>query len=42
VISASTYDLIGPRAIVRPLGSPELKGKSVHIEVYQLIALREP
>ena len=41
VISASTYQLIRDQAIVRPLGSPELKGKSVPIEVYQLVGLRE-
>ena len=41
VISASTYDLIKEWAIVRPLGSPELKGKSVAVEVYELVGLRE-
>jgi class 3 adenylate cyclase len=41
VISASTYDLIKEWAIVRPLGSPELKGKSVAVDVYQLVGLRE-
>jgi class 3 adenylate cyclase len=42
VISASTYELIREHAIVRPLGSPELKGKSVAVEVYELVGLREP
>jgi class 3 adenylate cyclase len=41
VISASTYDLIRPQAIVRPLGSPHLKGKSLPVDTYELIALRE-
>jgi len=41
VISASTYNLIKEWAIVRPLGSPELKGKSIPVEVYQLVGLRE-
>jgi adenylate cyclase len=41
VISASTYHLISERAIVRRLGSPELKGKSVAVEVYELVGLRE-
>jgi adenylate cyclase len=41
VISASTYNLIREQAIVRPLGSPDLKGKSVAVEVYQLVGLRE-
>jgi class 3 adenylate cyclase len=41
VISASTYNLIGQRAIVRPLGSPELKGKSVAVDVYELVGLSE-
>jgi len=41
VIGASTYELIREHAIVRPLGSPELKGKSQAVEVYELIGLRE-
>jgi class 3 adenylate cyclase len=41
VISASTHDLIRPQAIVRPLGSPDLKGKSLPVETYELIGLRE-
>ena len=42
VIGASTYALIGDRAVVRPLGHPELKGKSQPVEVYELLAIREP
>jgi class 3 adenylate cyclase len=41
VISADTYALIRERAIVRSLGSPELKGKSRPVEVYELLGLRE-
>ena len=41
VIGASTYDLIRERAIVRPLGSPRLKGKSQPVEVYELLGLRD-
>lgn len=41
VISASTYDLINPYAVVRSLGAPELKGKSQPVEVYELLGLRE-
>jgi class 3 adenylate cyclase len=40
VIGASTYDLIRDQAIVRPLGSPHLKGKSQLVEVYALLGLR--
>jgi class 3 adenylate cyclase len=40
VIGAGTYDLIRLQAIVRPLGSPELKGKSLPVEVYELLGLR--
>jgi class 3 adenylate cyclase len=40
VIGASTYDLIREQAIVRPLGSPELKGKSQSVAVYELLGLR--
>ena len=42
VIGASTYALIRERAIVVPLGHPELKGKSQPVEVYELIGIREP
>ena len=41
VISASTYDQIREHAIVRALGTPELKGKSQAVEVYELLGLRE-
>ncbi|MGH2967417.1 MAG: adenylate/guanylate cyclase domain-containing protein [Solirubrobacterales bacterium] len=41
VIGASTYDLIREQAIVRPLGSPSLKGKTRPVEVYELLGLRE-
>ncbi len=36
VVEASTYALIDDWAIVRPLGSPELKGRSRPVEVYEL------
>jgi class 3 adenylate cyclase len=39
VMGAGTYDLIREQAVVRPLGSPELKGKSQPIEVYELLGL---
>ena len=42
VIGASTYALIRERAVVRPLGSPRLKGKSQPVEVYALLGLRDP
>lgn len=41
VISASTHDLIRDRAIVRALGAPELKGKSLTVEVFELVGLRD-
>lgn len=41
VIGPSTYDLIREQAIVRPLGAPELKGKSQAVEVYELLGLRD-
>ncbi len=40
VIGASTYDHIREQAVVRPLGSPGLKGKSQPVAVYELIGLR--
>jgi class 3 adenylate cyclase len=40
VMGASTYELIHEQVIVRPLGSPELKGKSQAVEVYELLGLR--
>jgi class 3 adenylate cyclase len=39
VISERTYELIGGAARVRLLGTPELKGKSERISVYELLAL---
>jgi class 3 adenylate cyclase len=41
VIGPTTYDLIREQAVVRPLGSPELKGKSRAVDVYELLFLRE-
>ena len=41
VIGATTYEMIKDRAVVRALGSPQLKGKSQAIEVYELLGLRE-
>jgi len=41
VIGASTYDLIREVALVRPLGAPELKGKSQAVEVYELVGLHD-
>jgi len=41
VIGASTFDLIREVALVWPLGSPELKGKSQAVEVYDLLGLRD-
>ena len=38
---AGTYDLVRDHVVVRQMGSPELKGKSVAVEVYELIGLRE-
>ena len=41
VIGAATYDLIRDQVIARPLGSPELKGRSRAVEVYELLGLRD-
>lgn len=41
VIGANTYELIRGVAQVRPLGAPELKGKSQAVEVYELVGLRD-
>ena len=41
VMGATTYELIRDRAIVRPLGSPDLKGKSVAVEVYELVGISD-
>jgi len=40
-MGAATYALVREQVIVRPMGSPELKGKSVAVEVYELVGLRE-
>jgi class 3 adenylate cyclase len=40
VIGQQTYDLIRAEVEVRPLGAPELKGKSVAMHVYELIGVR--
>jgi class 3 adenylate cyclase len=40
VISAATYGRIRDQAVVRPLGAPDLKGKSEPVEVYELLGLR--
>jgi class 3 adenylate cyclase len=42
VISASTLERIGDRAVVRSLGAPALKGKRLPVEVYELLGLGEP
>ena len=41
VIGASTYERIREQAVVRALGSPQLKGKSLAVEVYELLGLRD-
>jgi class 3 adenylate cyclase len=38
-MGASTYDLIRAEAIVRPLGTPTLKGKALPVEVWELLGL---
>jgi class 3 adenylate cyclase len=40
VLGQQTYNLVRNRVEVRYLGTPELKGKSVPTEVYELIGLR--
>ena len=40
VIGASTYARIREQVVVRPLGTPPLKGKSQAVEVYELLGLR--
>jgi class 3 adenylate cyclase len=40
VIGERTRELLGELAVVRPLGTPELKGKSP-VPVYELLDLRE-
>ena len=39
VIGAGTYDLIREQALVRSLGSPQLKGKSQPVEAFELLGL---
>jgi class 3 adenylate cyclase len=39
VIGQRTRDLLGDAADVRPLGEPQIKGKSLHVRVYELLAL---
>jgi len=39
VMGAGTYDLIRADAIVRPLGTPTLKGKAQPVEVWELLGL---
>lgn len=41
VMGHGTYELIREQAVVRPLGTPDLKGKSQPVEVYELLSLRE-
>ena len=41
VMGEGTYELIRDDAVVRSLGSPDLKGKSQPIEVYELLGLRD-
>jgi len=41
VIGPRTYELIRDVADVRSLGTPELKGKSEAVQVYELVGLRE-
>jgi class 3 adenylate cyclase len=40
VLGQQTYDLVRPSVEARPLGTPDLKGKSVPTEVYELIGIR--
>ena len=40
VMGQQTYDLVRAEVEVRPLGAPELKGKSVATDVYELIGVR--
>jgi class 3 adenylate cyclase len=41
VMGERTYELVADRVEVRPLGTPELKGKSVPIAVFELLGLAE-
>ncbi len=40
VIGERTFELVRDRATVRSLGSPDLKGKSVPTQVYELLEIR--
>jgi class 3 adenylate cyclase len=40
VMSSSTYEAVRDAVVVRSLGSPELKGKSVPVEVFELMSMR--
>jgi class 3 adenylate cyclase len=42
VIGAATYRQISDAAVVEPLGSLQIRGKSAAVEAYRLVALREP
>jgi class 3 adenylate cyclase len=41
VLGAATYELIRDDVMVRALGTPQLKGKSKPVEVYELLGLRD-
>jgi class 3 adenylate cyclase len=42
VVGQRTAGLLGDLAELRPLGTPDLKGKSVPVNVYELLAIRDP
>jgi class 3 adenylate cyclase len=42
VIGQRTREVVGERATVRPLGTPELKGRSLQTEVFELLEVAEP
>jgi class 3 adenylate cyclase len=42
VLGDRTRELLGDRAVVRPLGTPELKGKSQRVGAWELLAIRAP
>ncbi len=42
IVSASTLAELGPSAQVRPLGSIIVKGKTVGVEIYELLGLTQP
>ena len=41
VLAERTLELLGDAANVRPLGEPDLKGKSIPVKAYELLGLRE-